>query len=218
MSVFPRSFKSCNSRKNAFIYFGNGSSGFGLRKSKKQNEACRALFFSVYCARMFCFFIPSLKSRLMEVQDFFISGNFGNTLTERMIIFNCGRSVFLSDFLTGIGARNVQGIMDYCYIWFGFHKGAIIHLNPHNQYLSLGIAYGIGILFLFLQDFSCSSKGLKTSGLPVFFICPHNDHDHRICFRASNGGVLLFAFSTLFLHQSQQQRAVYKSMPTPFKS
>lgn len=116
------------------------------------------------------FLIPSLRSRVLEVRDFFISGNFGNTLTERSIIFHCSRSVFWSDLFTGIGARNVQGVMDYCYVWFGFHKGALIHLNPHNQYLSFGIAYGIGFLLFFAGTLYTLFRKLKRSIPALLFL------------------------------------------------
>lgn len=116
------------------------------------------------------FLIPSLRSRALEVQDFFISRNFGNTLTERTIIFNCSKSVFLSDIFTGIGARNVQGVMDYCYVWFGFYKGALIHLNPHNQYLSLGIAYGIGMVLVFLAGLIVLFRKIKNAVPALFFL------------------------------------------------
>lgn len=205
--------------KMPLFILGMGLLGLAYVKVKNRMKLV-GLYFSLFTALVcFVFFIPSLKSRLMEVQDFFISGNFGNTLTERMIIFNCGRSVFLSDFLTGIGARNVQGIMDYCYIWFGFHKGAIIHLNPHNQYLSLGIAYGIGILFLFFAGLFMLFQRIKNFWpARIFLFALIMIMTTESVLERQMGVYYYLLFSTLFLHQSQQQRAVYKSMPTPFKS
>lgn len=177
-------------------------------------------YFSFFGTLVFLiFFIPSLRSRLLEVQNFFISENFGNTLTERMIIFNCGRSVFLSDVVTGIGARNVQGIMDYCYVWFGFHKGAIIHLNPHNQYLSLGIAYGIGVLFLFLAGLFLLFLRIKNAWpARLFLFSMLLIMTTESVLERQMGIYYYLLFSALFLLQSSEQQAVNTPTATEFKS
>jgi uncharacterized membrane protein YqjE len=85
--------------------------------------------------------IPSLRSRLLEIPNYFYNQNPNNTLVERSIIFKCSKSIFIQDFLTGIGARNTQGLIDYCYIWIKFYKGLNTHFNSHNQFLTLGINY-----------------------------------------------------------------------------
>ena len=115
------------------------------------------------------FVIPSLKNRLLEIPHFFTFQMVNNTIFERFIIFNCSKSIFLSDIITGVGARNIQGVLDYCYVWFGFSKGALIHLNPHNQYLSIGICYGLGILVLFLLTLFVLFLRIKNSAAGIIF-------------------------------------------------
>lgn len=182
----------------------------------KNKMKLATLYFSFFASFVvLMFFIPSLRNRLIEVQNFFISERFGNTLTERMIIFNCGRSVFFSDIFTGVGARNVQGIMDYCYVWFGFHKGALIHLNPHNQYLSLGIAYGIGILFLFLAGLFLLFRRIKNS-MPacIFLSALVVIMTTESVLERQMGVYYYLLFSALFLLQSQEKLAENKLTAT----
>ena len=182
-------------------------------KNKMKLATLYFSFFGSFVVLMF--FIPSLRSRLLEVQNFFISETFGNTLTERMVIFHCGRSVFLSEIVTGIGARNVQGIMDYCYVWFGFHKGALIHLNPHNQYLSLGIAYGIGILLLFLAGLFLLFRRIKNAWpARLFLFSLLLIMTTESVLERQMGVYYYLLFSALFLLQSREQQEVNTSAAT----
>lgn len=112
--------------------------------------------------------IPSLRNRLLEIPNYFYNQNPNNTLIERSIIFKCSQSIFIQDFLTGIGARNTQGLIDYCYIWIKFYKGLNAHFNSHNQFLTLGINYGIGVIILFLGLLTMLYRKIKN--FPIGFI------------------------------------------------
>lgn len=114
--------------------------------------------------------IPSLRSRLMEIPNYFQNQNPYNTLIERTIIFNCSKSIFIQDFLTGIGARNTQGLIDYCYIWIKFNKGLNAHFNSHNQFLTFGINYGIGFLIVFISLLAMIYKKVKSYPLGFIFL------------------------------------------------
>jgi len=121
-------------------------------------------------------FIPSLQTRFLEFYTFFNYSSSQNTLVERLVIFNCSKSIFLTDFITGIGSRNTQALLDYCYTWVAYPKGALIHLNSHNQFFTFGINYGIILLVAFLTLFvfyfqkSRSSFLAKIFWLSSFFI------------------------------------------------
>lgn len=112
--------------------------------------------------------IPSLRTRLLEISNYFQNQNPNNTLIERSIIFNCSKSIFIGDFLTGIGARNTQGLIDYCYIWIKFYKGLNAHFNSHNQFLTFGINYGIGMLAVFISLLALIYK--KVRKYPLGFV------------------------------------------------
>jgi len=115
--------------------------------------------------------IPSLRSRLLEIPNYFYNQNPNNTLIERSIIFKCSQSIFIQDFLTGIGARNTQGLIDYCYIWIKFYKGLNAHFNSHNQFLTLGINYGIGVIVLFVGLLTMLYRRLKNFPLGFVYLC-----------------------------------------------
>lgn len=95
------------------------------------------------------YFVPSLNSRLAEIPTFLENQTPNNTLVERQVIYNCNTAILRTDLLFGSGARNSQALLDYCYTWCGFHKGAIVHLNSHNQYFTLALNYGILLMILF---------------------------------------------------------------------
>ena len=115
--------------------------------------------------------IPSLRNRLLEIPNYFYNQNPNNTIIERSIIFKCSKSIFIEDFLTGIGARNTQGLIDYCYIWIKFYKGLNTHFNSHNQYLTLGINYGIGVIVLFVGLLIMLYRKLKNFPIGFIYLC-----------------------------------------------
>ncbi|MBI3519318.1 MAG: hypothetical protein HY062_08165 [Bacteroidetes bacterium] len=114
--------------------------------------------------------IPSLKNRLSEVSDFFVNASVNNTVLERFVVFNCSKMVFVQDFYTGIGSRNAQNLLDFCYLYFKFYKGQIIHLNSHNQYLTFGISYGIYFLLLFVALLVVLFKRVNRNPLGFLFM------------------------------------------------
>lgn len=116
------------------------------------------------------FLIPSLKNRLLEIPNYFYNQNPNNTLIERSVIFKCSKAIFVQDFLMGVGARNTQGLIDYCYIWIKFYKGLNAHFNSHNQFLTLGINYGIGIILLFFTLIVSLYVKFKNNPLAIIFL------------------------------------------------
>jgi O-antigen ligase len=125
------------------------------------------LFFGIiFIAIMF---IPSLNNRLGEVTDFFVNATANNTVLERFVVFNCSKMVFAQDFYLGIGSRNAQNLLDFCYVYFKFYKGYSIHLNSHNQYLTFGISYGIGIMSLFISILLVLFQRFRKNPLGIIF-------------------------------------------------
>lgn len=137
---------------------------------KVENKKRLISFYSLFFVSLFLMveFIPSLNNRLSEVISFFDNVSNNNTILERYVVFNCSKMVFVQDFLTGIGSRNTQNLLDFCYVYFKFYKGYSIHLNSHNQYLTIGISYGIGVLIVFVACLSVLFKLVKKS--PYGFI------------------------------------------------
>jgi hypothetical protein len=117
------------------------------------------------------FLIPSLRNRLLEIPNYFFQPTINNTLLERNVIFNCSKNVFLNDIYFGVGARNTQKIIDSSYLMVNFYKGYFFHFNSHNQFLTLGINYGIGVILLFLGLLGVIYKKLKSFPLGFIYIC-----------------------------------------------
>ncbi len=117
------------------------------------------------------FLVPSLRNRLIEVYNYGFGESINNTLAERSMIFSCSKNIFLQDFFTGIGCRNTQGVLDYCYIWVKFYKGWNFHFNSHNQFLTLGINYGIGIIALFTTLLVMLYRKINNHPLGFIYFC-----------------------------------------------
>ncbi|MFN8116083.1 MAG: hypothetical protein U0W65_08220 [Bacteroidia bacterium] len=116
------------------------------------------------------FLIPSLRNRLLEIPHYFIQPEINNTLLERNVILNCSKNVFLNDVYIGVGARNAQFILDSSYLMVNFYKGYFFHFNSHNQFLTFGINYGIGMLCIFVGLLGMIYKKVKNYPLGFIFI------------------------------------------------
>jgi O-antigen ligase len=97
------------------------------------------------------FSVPSLKNRLGE----FVSWRTGQnsdvtTVTQRTTILECSLKLFSKNFLFGTGSRNSQQDLNDIYKSEGWSRGAEQSFNPHNQYLSIGINYGLLMLLIFI--------------------------------------------------------------------
>jgi hypothetical protein len=95
--------------------------------------------------------IPSLKNRLGE----FVSWRTGQnsdvtTVTQRTTILECSLKLFSQNILFGTGSRNFQIDLNSIYNSEGWSKGAEQSFNPHNQYLSIGINYGLLMMLIFM--------------------------------------------------------------------
>jgi len=96
------------------------------------------------------FSVPSLNMRFGEITTW-VTGraNSGNTISQREMIVDCSFKVFSDHVWLGTGSRNFQHELDNCYSskgWVNNNQS----FNPHNQFLSEGINYGIFFLLIFI--------------------------------------------------------------------
>ncbi|HOY30818.1 MAG TPA: O-antigen ligase family protein [Bacteroidales bacterium] len=97
---------------------------------------------------IFC--VPSLKARFGEIITWADGNSFQeNTISQRKMITDCSWMVFSENILWGTGSRFFQDELNACYSTKGW-EDKDQSFNPHNQYLTEGIAYGIFVLLTFL--------------------------------------------------------------------
>jgi O-antigen ligase len=97
------------------------------------------------------FSLPSIKNRFSEIVSW-ASGQTinGNTVSQRVVIMDCSLKVFSENIFCGTGSRYFQQNLNDCYSSEGWPVSKEQSFNPHNQYLSFGINYGIIILLVFI--------------------------------------------------------------------
>jgi len=111
------------------------------------------------------FFTPSLKSRITNISG---PGEL-TTIGQRQQIFDCSTDVFLENIWTGTGAMNAQQELDKCYK----EKNAALEsykYNSHNQYLTIGISYGVFVLLLFFISIFLVIKEIKRSPFGMIIV------------------------------------------------
>ena len=97
------------------------------------------------------FLIPSLNERFREMSSWTQGRSpVHNTFSQRITIMECALEVFGDHLLLGTSATGSQAALNDCYVSKGMPLTPDRSYNPHNQYLSLGINYGIFVLLIFL--------------------------------------------------------------------
>lgn len=123
--------------------------------------------------------VPSLKSRMNEfstLQKGQVTN--GNTLSQRVLIFDCTAELFMTNIYTGLGSRNFQKDLNNCYIAKGWAAGSEKSYDPHNQFLSVGLNYGllmmmiftVCLIFIFRKVFRISEGKYFTIAILIFFL------------------------------------------------
>lgn len=110
------------------------------------------------------FLTPSLRSRVTGINATELS-----TLGQRQLIFDCSRNVFLENIWTGTGATNAQQQLDNCYK----SRDAALEsyrYNSHNQFLTIGINYGIFVLLLFIIALVVMIRQVKASAFAIIIV------------------------------------------------
>jgi O-antigen ligase len=121
---------------------------------KLRTTLFRKLLLSLGSLALICIVIltvPSLNKRLSEFATWGSAQSTNeNTATQRVLIMKCSMEVFSGNLVTGVGSRNFQQELNACYASKHWPKIEDQDFNPHNQYLSMGINYGLFVLLLFL--------------------------------------------------------------------
>jgi hypothetical protein len=123
-----------------------------IYKNSKSIKRFIAITISIIvCATLVSIASPSLKNRINEVEDFFISTNLEeNTINQRQLILACNVEVLKGNLWLGTGTNKAQILLDDCYqskSEIAIEKGKY---NSHNQYFTIAINYGIFALLVFL--------------------------------------------------------------------
>jgi len=103
------------------------------------------------CLVMLPILVPSLKNRIYEVKDSItLSSDQPNTVNDRQVIFDCSKTIFMNNIWFGLGSGNYQSALNVCYLCQGLNNIKNTQYNAHNQFLTMGINYGIIPLALFI--------------------------------------------------------------------
>jgi O-antigen ligase len=86
---------------------------------------------------------------IWEVHNFMNGFNpQGNSLGQRFLFWKLGSEIFIENFWMGVGTGDVQLAYNEKYDNLPFHIQEKYRLRAHNQYLTMGITFGIfGLLF-----------------------------------------------------------------------
>jgi O-antigen ligase len=97
------------------------------------------------------FAVPSLKNRLSEIVSWATGQTVaGNTVLQREMIMKCSFKVFSDNIFLGSGCGTFQQKLNDCYSLEGWPATKDQSFNPHNQFLSIGINYGIITMLVFI--------------------------------------------------------------------
>jgi hypothetical protein len=98
------------------------------------------------------FIVPSLNKRVSQVRNFIVPApEYPHAIDERKVIFDCGITVFTDNFWLGVGSANYQVILNQCYAEKQLKQAKVEPFNAHNQFLTIGINYGVFPFLLFLS-------------------------------------------------------------------
>ncbi len=100
---------------------------------------------------VFC--VPSLRQRMYEMKGLLGTEAWVfNSVNERKLIFNASMDLFVKHIWFGVGCRNAQFAIDIYYRAINFLPGLYKNYNSHNQFLTMGINYGIFDVLLFVAS------------------------------------------------------------------
>src|SRR5581483_8491736 len=114
------------------------------------------------------FTVPSIKNRLLDAKSVFTSAS--GKMDERLIILSCGKDIFVDNVWLGVGSRNDQKMLDSCYASKDFKQAKDIIYNAHNQFITLGINYGIPEVLFFIFLIGYFIIKVKENTLVIAFI------------------------------------------------
>jgi O-antigen ligase len=101
-----------------------------------------------------CFFIPFIGQRVKEVFSFMGVGKPGNATDNsvyvRKLILDEDTRLLKENWLTGVGPAKVNYLLNQRYFFYSLnHNFNISRYDPHNEYLSEWLSFGIAGILLF---------------------------------------------------------------------
>lgn len=191
-----------------------GGTVFLLYKQAHNKKSLLAIYgIMSVCIVLSIFIIPSLKSRVSEVKNYFKGEKINNTINERQNIFECSRTVFINNFWFGIGSRNMQNELNACYMSKNLPSGAVEGYNSHNQFLTIGINYGIFILLLFIATIVLFIKRVYTDYFAVLLIVSTVLIMLTESILERQWGVYFYVLFFLLLYREQVEDDTIKQIP-----
>jgi O-antigen ligase len=135
-------------------------------KSKKFIESAILLIFLAALS----FSIPSIRNRFGEIREW-ASGQptADNTIAQRQKILDCSLQVFSDNLWTGTGNVHFQEKLNEQYVLEGQNLLKERNFNPHNQFLTIGINYGIFMLIAFIICFFIIFRSIASKEEGLFF-------------------------------------------------
>ena len=124
----------------------------------------------IICGLILFMTFPSLKARLESILFPVKTESGSRTLNQRVIIFDCSVKTFSDHFFFGTGNRNSQAMLDKCYSTTKNKNLTVDTYNTHNQYLTIGINYGVVILLLFLFSLLKAGRYIIRNPSGLYFL------------------------------------------------
>lgn len=128
----------------------------------------------------------------------------GNSLGQRFLFWRVGTQIFSENIFMGVGTGDVQLAFNEHYLNQPFHIGKRYQLRAHNQFLTMGITFGIfGLIYFLITLFYGlkevpNSKSLLFLGFFIILMTSMLDED---TLETQFGVTLAAFFYFLFLFQ-----------------
>jgi len=115
-------------------------------------------------------FIPFISKQFNTIANsrlyFSVEENNANSLTLRLVKWQCSLEGIRENFFVGLGTGDAQDYLQVCYVRKNFW-GSVFKYNSHNEYLSIGLRLGLIGFSVFV--FSIIGILSESKSNPVFF-------------------------------------------------
>jgi O-antigen ligase len=162
------------------------------------------------------FFVPSLHTRFSELFDWMGNKQLqSNTISQRATIMDCSLKVLGEHPLLGTGSRAYQRELNECYTSKGWPETPDRSYNPHNQYLSIGISYGLLTLAAFLFTLFLLARNTRNIHEARYFILASLVFFMSESILERQMGVYFFGLiALLFFDSTLQSPKIQKDLPS----
>lgn len=150
------------------------------------------------------FTIPSLKIRMDEVINASFNPPKGYSYTSMEVrtgVWQCSTALIKENWLTGVGAGQIQDHLNKCYRKFNTNAYTSVDYNTHNEYFNVLLSTGVIGLLLFLLVLMLLvyysiryKKPLLFSFMVLILLCFTTEN-----ILSRQGGIVFFAFFSALL-------------------